>query len=118
MESFLNTKNRINIDYKISPIADYTTEFVKRTQGASIFNYDALYNSYSCSEAKTTNNNFMMSPYTICNGGGQFISQILFYNNGDANTELNGCAVVLLRRFIPDGSNLLLKDIYTGIGFG
>jgi len=115
---FLDTNKRINIDYKISPIADYSSDFVLRAQGTSAITYDPADGSFSCNDAKANNYQYAMSPYAICNGGGQFRSQIKLYSVNGTDTNLNGCAVVLLRRFIPTGSNLLLKDIHTGIGFG
>jgi len=115
---FLDTNKRINIDYKISPIADYSSEFVLRAQSPTVVSYDPVDGSFSSDVAKANNYQFAMSPYTICNGGGQFRSQVQLYSNGDADTNLNGCAVVLLKKFIPAGINLLLKDIHTGVGFG
>jgi len=64
---FLDTNNRINIGYRISPIANYNTDFVLRAQSPSVVSYDPTDGSFSSSDAKTNNFQFIMLPYSICN---------------------------------------------------
>ena len=114
--TYLDTNNRINIGYKVSPIGDYNSEFELRGPPGSTAVYDDTTRTFYATGATTQNTQYAISPYTICNGGGQFRAQIKYLQDNSLGQAYNGLAIVLLDKFIPVGTSLKTADIKIGVG--
>jgi len=112
----LDTNNRINMGYKISPIGNYSDEFKLRGTANAMAAYDATTKTFYATNARAVLSQYAISPYTLCNGGGQFRAQIKYFGDNTLGKVYNGLFIAVLNKFIPDGETLLLSNIKIGIG--